>query len=98
MKLSGFEQNQLSGQHFGLAQLIYMRRINDIQFFKAYVGGAMEAGNVWQDSGDFGNDLVYGGNLFLGVDTPVGPLYLSYGRNSESQSSVYLYLGPLFNF
>ncbi|KAF0101777.1 MAG: NTE family protein [bacterium] len=98
MRLSGFEQDQLSGQHFGLAQVFYMRRINDIQFFKAYIGGALEAGNVWQDSSDFGSDLVYAGNVFLGLDTPIGPLYLSYGRNSESQNSLYLYLGPLFSF
>lgn len=98
MKLSGFEQDQLSGQHFGLAQLIYMRRINDIQFFKAYAGATLGAGNVWQDSGDIGQDLIYAGNVFVGVDTPVGPLYLSYGHNSEGHDSLYLYLGPLFSF
>ena len=31
--------------------------------------------------------------LFLGVDTPIGPLYLGYGRTASGIDSGYLYLG-----
>ncbi len=99
MRLSGFEEGRLTGQQSGLARLVYMRRINDIQQFTAYAGASLEAGNVWADSGDlFGDDLIVGGSLFIGADTPIGPLYLAYGRNDSSSGSVYLYLGPLFSF
>lgn len=99
LRLSGFEEGRLSGQQSGLARLVYMRRINDIQQFKAYAGASLEAGNVWADSGDiFGGDHIVGGSLFIGADTPIGPLYFAYGHNDTGKGSVYLYLGPLFSF
>jgi NTE family protein len=98
LNLSGYEQDELTGQQFGLARLIYMRRISDIQFFKAYLGASLEVGNVWQDAGDIGDDLIFAGSAFIGVDTPVGPVYLSYGRAEEGDQSLYLFLGPLFSF
>ena len=99
LRLSGFEEGRLSGQQSGLARLVYMRRINDIQQFKAYAGASLEAGNVWADTGDiFGGDHIVGGSLFIGADTPIGPLYFAYGHNDTGKGSVYLYLGPLFSF
>jgi NTE family protein len=99
LRLSGFAQDQLTGQQSGLARVIYMRRINDIQFFKAYAGASLELGNVWQDSSDIGfDDTIFAGSAFIGADTPIGPLYLGYGHNESGDGSVYLFLGPLFSF
>jgi NTE family protein len=98
LNLSGYEQNELSGQQAGLARVAYLRRINDIQFFKAYLGASLEAGNVWQDTGDIGEDLILAGSVFVGADTPVGPIYLGYGHAEKGEQSLYLFLGPLFSF
>lgn len=99
MRLSGFEEGRLGGQQSGLARLVYMRRINDIQQFKAFAGASLEAGNVWADSGDIlGGDHIVGGSVFIGADTPIGPLYFALGHNDTGQGSAYLYLGPLFSF
>jgi NTE family protein len=99
LRLSGYGQDQLSGQQAGLARLIYMRRINDIQFFKAYAGASLELGNVWQDTSDIGfDDTIFAGSAFIGADTPIGPLYFGYGRNDTGEGSLYLFLGPLFSF
>jgi NTE family protein len=99
LRLSGFEDGRLTGQQSGLARLIYMRRINDIQQFTAYAGASVEAGNVWEQSGDIGGgSLIVGGSVFIGADTPIGPLYFAYGHNDTGEGSVYLYLGPLFSF
>lgn len=99
LRLSGFEQGRLTGQQAGLARLVYMRRINDIQFFKAYAGASLELGNVWQNTGDIGfDDTIFAGSAFIGADTPIGPLYLGYGRNDTGEGSLYLFLGPLFSF
>mgnify|MGYP001447695952 CR=1 FL=1 len=99
LRLSGFEDGRLTGQQSGLARLIYMRRINDIQQFTAYAGASVEAGNVWEQSGDIGGGgLIVGGSVFIGADTPIGPLYFAYGHNDTGEGSVYLYLGPLFSF
>lgn len=79
-RLSGLDSNALSGQYLGFARLTYFRRVNDFQLMPAYLGASLEAGNAWMDRSDAGvNDLVYGGNLFFGVDTPIGPLYLGGG-------------------
>ncbi len=99
LRLSGFEENRLSGQQAGLARLVYMRRINDIQQFKAYAGASVEAGNVWAKTGDIGTGHhILAGSVFVGADTPIGPLYLAYGHNDTGEGSLYLYLGPLFSF
>jgi len=99
LRLSGLQENQLSGQYAGLISLGYYRRITDIQFLQTYVGTSLEVGNVWQDSknASFGNTIT-AGSVFLGVDTPIGPLYLAYGRAEAGNYSFYLYLGPRFTF
>jgi len=96
--LSGYEQDELTGQQFGLAKVVYMRRIRDLQFFKAYVGASLEVGNAWEDTGDIGDDLIFAGSAFVGVDTPIGPIYLGYGHAEGNNQSLYLFLGPLFSF
>ena len=99
LRLSGFEENRLTGQQAGLARLVYMRRINDIKQFRTFAGASVEAGNVWQKTGDIGTgDNILAGSIFVGADTPIGPVYLAYGHNDTGEGSVYLYLGPLFSF
>jgi len=99
LNVSGFEPDRLTGQHTGLARVVYMRRINDIRLAKAYAGASLEWGNVWQSASDISfNDTIFAGSVFVGVDSPVGPLYLGYGRNDTGEGSVYLFLGPLFSF
>ena len=99
MNLSGYDDGRLSGQHAGLARLVLMRRINDIQQFQTRIGISLESGNVWQKRGDIGfDDNIQAASVFIGADTPIGPLYLGYGRNDAGEGSAYLYLGPLFSF
>jgi NTE family protein len=98
LKLSGLSQDELTGQQAGLARLVYLRRITDIQFFRAYAGASVEAGNVWQDSSDLFDDTIRAGSVFIGADTPIGPLYFSYGHTDRGDDSLYLFLGPLFSF
>lgn len=99
LSLSGFEQNQLSGQHAGLVSAVYMRQIADIHIFQAYLGASLEYGNVWQEEDDIDwRDNILAGSVFVGADTPVGPLYLSLGANDSDETSAYLFVGPLFSF
>jgi NTE family protein len=99
LKLSGFDQDRLTGQQAALVRAVYMRRLKDTRFFRAYLGGSLEWGNVWQDSSDIGDDTIFAGSVFLGADTPIGPLYFGYGHNDSGEGgSLYLFLGPLFSF
>ena len=99
LRLSGLDQDELTGQQAGLARLIYLRQIQNIQFLKAYAGASLELGNVWQDTGDIGfDDTIFAGSAFIGADTPIGPIYLGYGHAESGDGSLYLFLGPLFSF
>jgi NTE family protein len=99
LRLSGLQEDQLSGQHAGLLGLIYRRRLYNVQFFETYFGVSAEWGNVWQTSEDisFDNGL-FAGSVFLGLDTPIGPVYVAYGRTETGRDSAYIYIGPRFVF
>src|SRR5262249_28822892 len=54
LNLSGLSQNALSGQQVGFLSVGTLRRIGDFALLPAYVGTALELGNVWQDRDDVG--------------------------------------------
>jgi len=99
--LSGLPSDALVGTQYGMARAIVYRRISrgGTGFFEfpAYLGFSVEAGNVWEtrDDVDFG-DLEAGGSLFLGAESPFGPVYLAAGLASGGKRAFYLYLGKTF--
>jgi len=96
-KLSGLAPNQLNGQHFGMATMAYYRRLGNVDFLPAYAGFSLEAGNVWQDDDDISfSNLRAAGSLFIGANSPLGPVYLAYGRAEGGDSSLYLFVGNPF--
>ena len=99
LNLSGFNEKALVGNQLGLLRAAAYRRLGDTgQIFAVptYLGASVEAGNVWNRADDFGNGgLIVGGSVFLGFGTPLGPLFLGYGRNDARASSFYLTFGSL---
>ena len=99
--LSGLPPDSRYGTQYGIARAIVYRRISrgGTGFFEfpAYLGFSVEAGNVWatRDDVDFG-DLETGGSLFLGAESPFGPVYLAAGLASGGERAFYLYLGKTF--
>ena len=89
---SGFSPNELRGQTYGVGRLGYYFRITR----KYYFGGWVEAGNVWQTTSDFGEDLIKAGTLYLAGETIVGPLYIAYGHADGGKNSLYISLGRTF--
>jgi NTE family protein len=96
--LAGFNDDQLSGQQLGLLQLGYMRKISDLIFLPTYLGLTLESGNVWEDKDDisFGDDSIYAGSIFIGLDTFLGPFFLGYGIAEDGNHSIYFYRGKVF--
>ena len=99
--LSGLPTDSLSGPHYGIARLLYYRRIgrggSGVLDFPAYVGMSLEMGNAWQDRHDISaGDLRKDGSLFFGVDTPLGPVYLATGFDEGGDKQFYLFLGRSF--
>ncbi|MBL8266143.1 patatin-like phospholipase family protein [Steroidobacter sp.] len=101
LNLSGLPPGYLAGPHYGIARLIYQRRVGrggeGVLDLPAYAGVSFEAGNTWLDSRDasFG-DLRKNASLFFGVDTPLGPVYLATGYDQEGEKAFYLFLGRTF--
>ena len=99
LNLSGLQRNSLIGSQLVLGRVVGLYRITDkaaILDLPVYVGGSLEAGNVWADRSDisFGS-LRTAASAFVAVDTLIGPVWLAYGR-SGSAGSVYLAIGRVF--
>ncbi|TNF74658.1 MAG: patatin [Acidobacteria bacterium] len=91
--LSGFEEEQIQGQYFGVGRLGYYRELGS----KKYLGGWFEAGNAWSDRDEVDlDDLIYTATAFVGMDTTIGPVYLAYGYADTGNGKVYLFIGRTF--
>jgi NTE family protein len=80
LNLSGYAEDSLSGQQAGVLAAIYYRRFKPMPLLSWYIGGSLEYGGVWEDKSDFGKDGIAAGSIFLGADTPLGPIYLGLGK------------------
>lgn len=98
LQQSGYSTGQLLGESLEYGRLMYYHRILRGTLLEgAYGGLSLEAGRV-------GNPLVPGNSddwlksasIFIGSDTPLGPLFLGYGRSQDGNDSFYLYLGRPF--
>ncbi|MCH2172001.1 patatin-like phospholipase family protein [Myxococcota bacterium] len=101
LRLSGLAPNELRGPHTALFRVRGYRKIADLGVLSfqlpTYVGGSIEAGNVWASTGDisFGS-LRWGGSAYLALDTPLSPLYLAYGYTESGRNAAYLFIGQTF--
>jgi NTE family protein len=92
--LSGYADGALSGQQKGLIGAVYYKRTEILPFLSWYVGASAEYGGVWEEKSDIFDDRAMGaGSLFIGADTPVGPLYIGYGHAESSNNAIYFSLG-----
>jgi NTE family protein len=100
LKLSGLSLDQLRSDRYAFGRLIYRTKLADIPMFEGvYVGGSLEAAKlrplipVWEGKPVEGQLLVTAGSVFLGVDSPLGPVYVGYGYANRDNQAVYLFLG-----
>lgn len=97
LNLSGLPQDSVSGEHTALVQVVYYRRAPLIPFFNWYVGSSLELGNAWESRDDISvSSAIWNGSVFLGLDTPIGPLYLGFGQAEGGNNSAFFYLGKTF--
>ncbi|HET6552343.1 MAG TPA: patatin-like phospholipase family protein [Dyella sp.] len=99
LNLSGFSERSLYGNQSALARAVLYRRTGTMDAIFStpiYVGASLEAGNTWHDKNDVRFDsLIYAGSMFLGIQTPLGPLFLGYGYAEGGRNSIYLTFGSL---
>lgn len=99
-QLSGFRQDALAGQNVSLARMVYYRRVTPRAFqpldFPLYLGGSLERGRAWNADNAFDSGYINAASIFLGYDTPLGPLNFGYGFNDEDEQALYMNLGRSF--
>lgn len=97
LDLAGLADEQLIGKHAARLGASYYRRIGDLALFPAFAGLTVEIGNAWDAREDvsFGNSII-GGSIWAGVDTPIGPIYVGYGRAEGKLDAAYVHLGRAF--
>ncbi|QXH34503.1 patatin-like phospholipase family protein [Pseudomonas muyukensis] len=99
-QLSGFRQDSISGQNMSLLRVVYYRRLTPRAYlpldFPLYLGGSLERGRAWNNDNEFDSGYINAASIFLGLETPLGPLNLSYGVNDADEKAVYLNLGHTF--
>lgn len=100
LNLSGYHKEELRGRYLQLNKLVYYYKVLKLPPTVGkgvYIGASAEGGNIWDKSDNIGwDDLIWGGSLFLGVDTIIGPICVAYGYNDDNKSNFYLYFGQAF--
>jgi len=95
LRQSGHPANSLIGQELAFGRLVYAYKLVDQKLFDGvYAGFSIEGGRMAKTLfPDQGKGFLTSGAIFLGVDSPLGPFYLAWGRSSDGASSAYVFLG-----
>ena len=99
--LSAYQRDQLSGPIMAFGKVVaYLQArptIVGTVLGKLYVGGSLEAGNVWQYTSEMAwDDLHLSATAFVGSDTLFGPLYVGVAVGDRGHDTLFLYLGTSF--
>jgi NTE family protein len=95
LQQSGYRIGSLDGQSLQFARAIYRYKLTPLPFLHAlYAGLSLEAGRLGRPiaAGQPAGTMKSASVFFL-LDSPLGPLYLAYGRARDNSSSLYLYVG-----
>ena len=95
LQLSGYRTGELLGREMAFGRLVYNYRVSTPGLLDgAYVGVSLEAGRIGDTvSGSTPSGSHRGASLYFAFDTPLGPVYLAYGRSDGRNQSVYLFVG-----
>jgi NTE family protein len=99
LNLSGQVRNSLIGPQLLFGRALGYYRITDkspILDLPIYLGGSLEAGNVWGSRDDISfSNLRTAVSSFIAADTPIGPAFFALGQSGHA-TSIYLILGRVF--
>ncbi len=99
--LSAYQRDQLFGQVLAFGKLLVYRRAETTMagslLGKFYIGGSLEAGNVWETASAVAwDDVRLSASAFIAYDTIFGPLYIGTAVGDRGHDTIFLYLGNSF--
>ncbi|MFZ4285507.1 patatin-like phospholipase family protein [Variovorax sp. HJSM1_2] len=94
-RLSGYKTGELAGDEYVLGRVVYNYRLAKAGFLDgAYAGVSLETGRIGENlSGSGRTQNRFGSSVYVAFDTPLGPMYLAYGRADGKRQALYFYLG-----
>lgn len=94
LRLSGLGIDRLQGTGAALATLQYNRPLAQVLQYPLFLGGSLEAGQVWRNREHPGLDrTLFGGSVYSALDTPLGPIYFGLGFAEGGEETVFFRLG-----
>ena len=94
-RLSGFEPDELSGQNFGMVLLGYRYKLFATGWLPPYVGTTLEYGNTVANADDILDKGLVNASLYMGFNSPLGPLYIGYGFAQGGHRAYFLRIGNI---
>ncbi|MEW6337480.1 MAG: patatin-like phospholipase family protein [Acidobacteriota bacterium] len=100
-RLSGTARNEFYGDRLILARLVTRWRLARLDLaslrVRAYAGLSLEAGETFDVSESVtATALTPAGSVFVGAETPIGPILLAYGVADGGRHRTYLLIGQAF--
>ena len=100
LDLSGLTERALVGDQLAYGRLVVYRDLTGsgerIVGFPFYLGGSLEAGNVWNTRSQINfSQLIYAGSAFIALKSPLGPIFFGVGHASGGRTTLYLSFGSL---
>jgi NTE family protein len=96
-QLSGLQQEQLSGDHYGVAMASWRYAVaREGAFFPAHIGISAEYGNASDDRNDIIDEGIGAGSLYFAYRSPIGPVYWGVGFAEGGQRAYFLSIGNIF--
>lgn len=100
LNLSGLSRAQLRSDRFAFGRLVYRSQVAKIPVIESvYLGGSIEGARlnpvipIWRGKVVTGDLNVFAGSVFVGIDSPLGALFLGFGYANSDNKAVYLFLG-----
>ncbi len=98
LDVSGYQRNSLVASDFHFVRAVFYRRFSELKIplfgLGFFAGGSVEMGTITSDVESLPDTgSLVAGSAFLGADTPIFPLYLSFGLSDDDEHSAYLNIG-----
>ncbi len=93
LQMSGYRTGQLTGRELVFGRLVYVYKLVDQPIFEGvHVGFSLEAARL-RDG--FFPGLVHAKStsMFVGFDSPIGPMFVALGAAADGNRALYLFLG-----
>jgi NTE family protein len=94
LRQSGYRTDQLLGRDFTYGRAVYTWKLLEQKFLEgAYLGVAAEYTRFNHLFAFNQSDRLKSGALFVGFDSPLGPMFVAYGRAADGNQAGYFFLG-----